>query len=229
MKKLLAAVVLLTVVAVGLGAVVWLSYVQSTALKHEPNRWAVIEDVNGNRMAVETTNDNVWTQLVQLNENVDRRHRGKIQQQMGLPLQTRNADSSGSHRRRTASHHQIHQRKLGLLAGRMGIRRSKSHRHSRANLTPPQSPTTRCFQNLPLAHLKTIMVQHLKLFKSTPCKPNFTTLNHDIHLMQPLTANWLEESKGSTSICDHPRGVYPCLSPCLCVCPRARKKRIVQL
>lgn len=83
MKKLLAAVVLLTVVAVGLGAVVWLSYVQSTALKHETNRWAVIEDVNGNRMAVETTNDNVWTQLVQLNENGTRMWIGGIVEKYG--------------------------------------------------------------------------------------------------------------------------------------------------
>jgi len=35
-------------------------------LKHETDRWAVIEDVNGDRMAVEPTNDDVWSGLVQM-------------------------------------------------------------------------------------------------------------------------------------------------------------------
>ncbi len=83
MKKLLAAAVLLIVLAVGSGAVVWFNYVQITTLKHETDRWAVIQDVNGNRIAVETTDDNVWTQLVQLNQNGTRMFIGSIVEAYG--------------------------------------------------------------------------------------------------------------------------------------------------
>jgi len=83
MKRLLVAAVLLIVVAVSLGTVVWLNYVQNVALKHETDRWAVIEDVEGNRIAVETTDDNVWTQLVQLNQNGTRMFIGSIVETYG--------------------------------------------------------------------------------------------------------------------------------------------------
>ena len=36
---------------------------------HETERWAVIEDLNGHHIAVEPTSDDVWNQLVRLNEN----------------------------------------------------------------------------------------------------------------------------------------------------------------
>lgn len=38
-------------------------------LKHDTARWAVIEDVNGDRMAVEPTDDGVWAELVRMNQN----------------------------------------------------------------------------------------------------------------------------------------------------------------
>ena len=41
----------------------------NSATKHETDRWAVIRDVDGNVLAVETTSEDVWTQLVQLNQN----------------------------------------------------------------------------------------------------------------------------------------------------------------
>jgi hypothetical protein len=44
-----------------------LEYVSAT--KHETDRWAVIRDVDGNVLAVETTSEDVWTQLAQLNQN----------------------------------------------------------------------------------------------------------------------------------------------------------------
>jgi hypothetical protein len=44
-----------------------LEYVNAT--KHETDRWAVIRDVDRNVLAVETTSEDVWTQLVQLNQN----------------------------------------------------------------------------------------------------------------------------------------------------------------
>jgi len=40
-----------------------------SAVKHETNRWAVIKDINGDMMAVEPTNDDVWSELVQMNQN----------------------------------------------------------------------------------------------------------------------------------------------------------------
>jgi len=62
-----ASIVLLVVV---LSAAVWTRYVDSlNAIKHETNRWAVIEDVNGNSMAVEPISDLVWSELVQFNQN----------------------------------------------------------------------------------------------------------------------------------------------------------------
>lgn len=38
-------------------------------LKHDTARWAVIADVNGDRMAVEPTSDAVWAQLVQMKQD----------------------------------------------------------------------------------------------------------------------------------------------------------------
>jgi len=39
------------------------------ALKHETDRWAVVEDVNCGRIAVASTSDVVWEQLEQPYEN----------------------------------------------------------------------------------------------------------------------------------------------------------------
>lgn len=39
------------------------------ALKHDTDRWAVIEDVNGDRMAVEPTSDSVWSELAQMKQD----------------------------------------------------------------------------------------------------------------------------------------------------------------
>jgi hypothetical protein len=40
--------------------------VDPTAVKHETNRWAVIQDVNGDKMAVETVWNETWAELVQM-------------------------------------------------------------------------------------------------------------------------------------------------------------------
>lgn len=42
---------------------------ESNALKHETDRWAVIQDVNSDRVAVETASDEVWSDLVQMRQN----------------------------------------------------------------------------------------------------------------------------------------------------------------
>jgi len=70
MKKWHVAVVVLSLVVVATGVGVWVTYVDFlSALKHETNRWAVIEDVNGDRMAVEPSSNTVWSTLVELHQN----------------------------------------------------------------------------------------------------------------------------------------------------------------
>lgn len=79
MKKRYIAVAISIVVIAMVGAWVWASYVDSlNAVKHDTNRWAVIEDVNGDRMAVEPTSDQIWSELVQLNQNGSSRMVGGI-------------------------------------------------------------------------------------------------------------------------------------------------------
>jgi hypothetical protein len=46
--------------------------VDPRALKHETNRWAVIEDINGDQIAVETVRNETWAELVQLRQNGSR-------------------------------------------------------------------------------------------------------------------------------------------------------------
>jgi hypothetical protein len=69
MKKLAVAFVALAMIVVVGGVFTWSYIDQMSALKHETGRWAVIEDVNGGVMAVETTNNEVWSYLVELNQN----------------------------------------------------------------------------------------------------------------------------------------------------------------
>jgi hypothetical protein len=38
-------------------------------VEHETDRWAVIQDLNGDRLAVEPVSDHVWSELVQLHWN----------------------------------------------------------------------------------------------------------------------------------------------------------------
>jgi len=71
----LLAVVLIAMVSV---AVYW-SYVNSlNQVEHETDRWAVIEDVNKDRIAVEPTSNQVWSELVKLRQNGTRMFVGGI-------------------------------------------------------------------------------------------------------------------------------------------------------
>ena len=68
-----AVVVVVAVVALAVAAAVWSGNRASPgALKHETARWAVIEDVNGDRMAVETMSNETWSVLVELKQNGSR-------------------------------------------------------------------------------------------------------------------------------------------------------------
>jgi len=79
MKRWHVAVAVLISVTVVISVAVWANYVDSlNAVKHETNRWAVIEDVNGDRMAVEPINNDVWSKLVQMNQNRTRMFVGGI-------------------------------------------------------------------------------------------------------------------------------------------------------
>ena len=80
MKRVYVAAAFLMIVAVvALGVAIWTRYLEElSALKHDTNRWAVIQDVNGDRMAVEPVSDEVWSQLVQLSQNGSTRFVGGI-------------------------------------------------------------------------------------------------------------------------------------------------------
>jgi len=69
--------VLVVAVVFGVPAAAWYANMLS-AVKHETSRWAVIEDINGDRMAVEPASSQVWSELVQLKNNETRRWVGGI-------------------------------------------------------------------------------------------------------------------------------------------------------
>lgn len=78
MKRVYVVLVVSALVIIMIGVLFW-NYLEGiSALKHETDRWAVIEDVSGDCIAVETTNDTVWAQLVQLYENKTERFIGSI-------------------------------------------------------------------------------------------------------------------------------------------------------
>ncbi|MBX5326641.1 MAG: hypothetical protein ACQXXH_06645 [Candidatus Bathyarchaeia archaeon] len=62
-------VVILVLVVVWL-TIFWVYYTNlDNTLKHETNRWAVIKDSHGDRIAVEPTSSQAWSQLVALFQN----------------------------------------------------------------------------------------------------------------------------------------------------------------
>jgi len=70
-KRTILAVVALVALAAAI-VLVW-NYVNYldylSEILHETDKWAVIEDLNGHHIAVEPTSDDVWNELVRLNEN----------------------------------------------------------------------------------------------------------------------------------------------------------------
>jgi hypothetical protein len=73
MRKPLTIALVLSMVVIIVGGVAWMSFrLPADNLKHETTRWAVIEDYGGDRVAVETARAEVWSQLVQLNQNGSR-------------------------------------------------------------------------------------------------------------------------------------------------------------
>jgi hypothetical protein len=69
MKKWLIASVIVSITVIVCGVLIWTYIIADNALKHETSRWAVIKDINGDRIAVEPTSDQIWTQLAELYQN----------------------------------------------------------------------------------------------------------------------------------------------------------------
>ena len=57
MKRLLMVAFVLSAVITTLSVSLWLTHMEAVALKHETDRWAVIEDVKRERMTVEPISD----------------------------------------------------------------------------------------------------------------------------------------------------------------------------
>ena len=78
MRRFYVGLVTAAMVVLIAGVLIWNYIDQLSALKHETDRWAVIKDVNGDHIAVETTSDTVWDQLDQLHENKTERFIGSL-------------------------------------------------------------------------------------------------------------------------------------------------------
>ncbi len=73
MSKLYVAVVVIIVAVLAVAAFFFSGKnVDPRALKHETSRWAVIEDINGDQIAVETVRNDTWAELVQMRQNGSR-------------------------------------------------------------------------------------------------------------------------------------------------------------
>ena len=67
MKKLYGVIAVVVIVVLAVAAYFSSgSNVDPRTVKHETNRWAVIEDMNGDKMAVETVWNETWAELVQM-------------------------------------------------------------------------------------------------------------------------------------------------------------------
>jgi len=76
--RLAVGLLAIALIAVAGIAFYWF-YVNSLNLvEHETNRWAVIEDTDQDRIAVEPTSDQTWSELVKLHQNGTRMWIGGI-------------------------------------------------------------------------------------------------------------------------------------------------------
>ena len=62
----LLSMMILTII---IGAFFWSYYEEVSILKHETQRWAVLEDENGNRISIETESSIIWDELTILYQN----------------------------------------------------------------------------------------------------------------------------------------------------------------
>ncbi len=70
MKRWIALVCILATVIAAASIYSYMSYTDYLGkTTHETDRWAVITDSKGDIIAVETTSDTIWSQLVELHQN----------------------------------------------------------------------------------------------------------------------------------------------------------------
>ncbi len=84
-RSIIIAVVIVAFMAAIFSAVFYwtLQSYYLNPIVHETDQWAVIKDVNGDLLAVETSSDVTWDQLVQLNQNGTTEWIGGIVQAFG--------------------------------------------------------------------------------------------------------------------------------------------------
>lgn len=69
MKQRLRIAVLVIIFASVAIVLIWNHMEYSSATKHDTNHWAVIQDVDGSMLAIETPDNAVWNKLEQLRQN----------------------------------------------------------------------------------------------------------------------------------------------------------------
>ena len=77
-SRLYAALLIATLVLLTGVAVYWFYVNSQSQVEHKTDRWAVIEDVNRDQIAVEPTSDQVWSELVKLHQNETRMFVGGV-------------------------------------------------------------------------------------------------------------------------------------------------------
>jgi len=75
-NKKIATLLVVSILIITVGALFWAYYEEVITLKHETQRWAVIEDGNGDRISIETERNNIWHELTVLFENKTERFFG---------------------------------------------------------------------------------------------------------------------------------------------------------
>ena len=86
MNRLIVSVVVALIALSVAGHLVWnhINYLDyQNEVVHETERWAVIEDINGDHLAVEPASDEVWDQLVNLHQNGTRMWIGGVVEEYG--------------------------------------------------------------------------------------------------------------------------------------------------
>lgn len=81
MKRLIVSVVVALIALSVAGHLIWNQISNRDYLSeivHETDRWAAIQDINGDHIAVEPSNDEAWNQLVDLHQNGTRMWIGGI-------------------------------------------------------------------------------------------------------------------------------------------------------
>jgi hypothetical protein len=69
MKLKLGILIVIIILVAASSVIIWNHVDYLSATKHDTNRWAVTRDVESSLLAIETVDNTVWNQLVQLHQN----------------------------------------------------------------------------------------------------------------------------------------------------------------